>query len=370
MTEAVQKFKDLVEKVDTVFIRFGKHANVSKVLAGATLHRAFLKLGKKSDIDLSVVADAYKKTALALSGSRATPFENRVQLKENVFIKLDTKKIPVSQLRYEKEGDIIKIIMEGQGPADTAGIRIEKESIPADLLMLIDTSEEDTAGIAAEIPHKEMVRLSSQSQGLSIKCAEIVKTLFENIPEELKESVLFLAQYEENQKILPSKAGLEIIKELVGAGPDEEKLKAAKNALTPPSFWKLLGRALARSADEPEISTTWAFLTKADFSAIGGPAFGGEKTNESEGLALRLLEKLRSLKSENKFAVLMWESQKSIPENSRSIEVILGSEDRETLKNLASAFGASPASSYFLVNGFKAFSEAEIKIRSAIRRVL
>lgn len=360
MTEAVQKFKDLVEKVDTVFIRFGKHANVSKVLAGATLHQAFLKLGKKSDIDLSVVADAYKKTALALSGSRATPFENRVQLKENVFIKLDTKKIPVSQLRYEKEGDIIKIIMEGQGPVDTAGIRIEKESIPADLLMLIDTSEEDTAGIAAEIPHKEMVRLSSQSQGLSIKCAEIVKTLFENIPEELKESVLFLAQYEENQKILPSKAGLEIIKELVGAGPDEEKLKAAKNALTPPSFWKLLGRALARSADEPEISTTWAFLTKADF----------EKTGETENAALRLLEKLRSLKSENKFAVLMWESQKSIPENSRSIEVILGSEDRETLKNLASAFGASPASSYFLVNGFKAFSEAEIKIRSAIRRVL
>src|SRR3989338_2063251 len=153
----------------------------------------------------------------------------------------------------------------------------------------------------------------------------------------------------------------------IGGGLREEKILRAKEALFGPSFWRLLGRALARSHFEKEIQTLWAFLPKSDFSAAGGPAFGGGKGDaqkKKKTVLKKILNELRALRPESRLFALLWEDAP------KSISAVIASRDSTMLKNLAVSMSSVPASSYFIANGFSAFSEAEIKIRGLIRRVL
>jgi len=77
-----------------------------------------------------------------------------------------------------------------------------------------------------------------------------------------------------------------------------------------------------------------------------------------------LVHELRALRPESRLFALLWEDAP------KSISAVIASRDSTMLKNLAVSMSSVPASSYFIANGFSAFSEAEIKIRGLIRRVL
>ena len=137
--EQMQKFKEVVEKSQTVAVRIGITDDISKILAGALLHQAFLKLGKRVNVDI--------QDGETVSAFFETPLSN-FEKEENILIKFDTEKIPVSELRYEQDGKIMKIILKSAGGAggarpapDLREVLVEKEALPVDLLMLIDTPE-------------------------------------------------------------------------------------------------------------------------------------------------------------------------------------------------------------------------------------
>lgn len=342
MTEQMQKFKEIVENSGTIAIRVGDTNDISKILAGTILHRAFSKLGKKVNTDIKSV-----EVATAFFEDGLENFEKE----ENILIKFDTEKLPVSELRYEKDGQFVKIILKsGRAAPDLREVLVEKESLPADLLMLMDTPEVEIERALKENPHKEVVRLGTKDKNLSLKIEEILGAFFEEIPAELKEVVWFFANYEKRADWN------------VSVGLREEKILQAKEALFGPGFWKLLGRALARSHFEKEIQTLWAFLPKSDFN----------KTGEGESSVLKILNELRALRPESKIFALLWESASdaSVGAGPKTINAAIASRDAALLKNLAALMSGAPASSYFIANGFSAFSEAEIKIRGLIRRVL
>jgi hypothetical protein len=84
------------------------------------------------------------------------------------------------------------------------------------------------------------------------------------------------------------------------------------------------------------------------------------------------LKEIRNLRKNAKYFALLWETDISNP-NDKSTErnisaIIGGGEDK--VASLASAFGTSPASNYFFVHGFRAFSEAEINIRGQLRKLV
>jgi len=346
----MQKFKAIVETSDTIAIRIGETNDISKILAGTLLHQAFLKLNKRVSIDTqdAETASAFFETPLKSFGKE-----------ENILIKFDTEKLPVSELRYEKDGKFMKIILKsGNGDGDRAPdlseIVLEKEALPVDLLMLIDTPETEIENALKENPHKEVVKLGTKDKALSLKVEEIFNAFFEETPQDVKEALWFFIKYEKRMDWD------------IGGGLREEKILRAKEALFGPSFWRLLGRALARSHFEKEIQTLWAFLPKSDFSAAGGPAFGGENVDaqKNKNSVLKILNELRALRPESRLFALLWEDAP------KSISAVIASRDSTMLKNLAVSMSSVPASSYFIANGFSAFSEAEIKIRGLIRRVL
>lgn len=358
MSDAFMKFKEIVGRSQTFAVSAGETSDISKILAAATLNTALRKLGKNSGFAYGAVPDDIKKFVSIISGEE---FGGALRQKENIIIKFDSKALPAKELKYEKDGDFIKIVLEGvsaqngEAELDISKIQIEKSVIPVDLLLLIDPKETEIDKILASTPHKEVIKISARDKSASVKIMEIIKTLCGEIPENFKEALWFLIEEEEKINPAPTKEGFAALRELWESGIDREKILRAREEIFTTPFNKLLGRALARSHYEKELSTLWSFLPKSDFLKIGAAG---------ESSLLNVLNKLRALSPQSKFCALLWGSEE------KKVSALLASADSQKLGELASFFATSPASSYFSTAPFDSFSEAEIKIRNFIRKVI
>lgn len=359
MNDAIQKFKELLERVKTVSIDTGSNASLEKNIVAAVLHQSLVRLGKSSTLT-HFEDEKTKRFIEKLVGPIA-----RTVTQEHMVIKLDTKSMPVSELKYEKEGDVFKIILQSNQTLDPRNLIVENEKTPVDLLMLIDPPEQEVEKSVQQTPHKEVIKVSSKERALALKIVEIVSFLFVAIPKDLSGALWYLLDHHEKETLDSSSFLIETKQKLIAAGADQKHIKEAESEFLGPSFWKLLGRALARSEFEKKIETVWSFLPHADFQKTGAPT----------SLALRIFEKLRAVRHEGNFVVLLWEENLATPESvptpskKKIISAIIGSSQRASLTALATAMGSHLSSSYFFVTGFETFSEAELAIRSHIQRI-
>jgi len=78
-----------------------------------------------------------------------------------------------------------------------------------------------------------------------------------------------------------------------------------------------------------------------------------------------MFREIRNLRKEARFSAMLWEEEKN---GTHSISAIVGGGDSGELAGIAATLDSAPASNYFYLSGFKAFSEAEIKIRSGLKK--
>ncbi|MBI2023277.1 hypothetical protein HYT01_01790 [Candidatus Giovannonibacteria bacterium] len=349
MSEALKKFKDELEKVNSVAVVSGKSKSAPHALSSAILHSAFLKFGKKSHLQPTENAENVRKFTEAVVKN----LEN-LPKPENILIKLDTKKIPVSELKYEKEGDILKIILKGADSLNASDISIEKESAPVDLLLIVDPEEKELEKILALIPHREVVKLSAKEKSMAAKISDVLTALFDEIPEEFVNALWALSEIEEKTSENELKENLDLKRSLLEKKIDSGVIMRAKEILLGKNFWKLLGRAMARSEFEKNTETLWSFIPKGDFL----------KTGQSPEAAPELFREMKNIRPEAGFFALLWENTS----DPKAVEALIGGRDINKLQKLASSLGTSLSSPYFIAKGFLTFSEAELKIRSAMQR--
>lgn len=346
MNEALQKFKETLNSSKTVAVRAGNTKNISKILSSYILHLAFWELGKQSSVECGQIDDSTKNFLLILLGEEQKKFETP----EHTVIKIDTEKIPVSELKYEKVGTILKIILHSPQNFDPKKIMIEKEKTPVDLLLLVDPEEKEIETILQDSPHKEVVKITSKDKSIPLKTFELVSSIEKNSVEKFKEA--FWALLEEENEF--SKSTISAKKEILELNPDISKITKARNSLKTGGFWKLLGRALQRSELDKDLGTIWTFITWGDI----------QKTNQTQSAMIPLFNEIKKLHPPEHFLVILWQ------EETKTIKAILGGEEYQKLKNLASGMGYALSSSYFFAEGFTNFSEAEIKIRSEIKKMI
>src|SRR3989344_3501136 len=294
MTEAVKKFKETLEKVETVSIKTGDSNDISKILAASLLHNLFLKLGKKSSLENWSSSGAFSQYLESLF--EKSFLKDNLREPEHILIKLDTKKIPVSELNYEKDGDMLKIILKGKNILNHESITIEKEKDAVDMLILLDPPAGNIEKIIAQNPHRDIVKITSKDRSLSNKISDIILAFYEEIPAELKEPLWLLIKEENKESAHPRAEMLALEEKLIQTPVNFEKIEEAKEA---------------------------------------------------------------------KFSALLWEEEK---DGARSVSAIVGGGENGELAGIAAALGSAPASNYFYLSGFKAFSEAEIKIRSGLKK--
>lgn len=354
MSEAVKKFKEAVEKTNTISVRTGWTNDLAKILSAAILHGLFLRLGKRSSLDINNYSEKVLNflkilfTEAVLNNNFASP--------ERILIKLDTAKIPVEELNYEKDGGFLKIMLKGKNIINTDGIVIEKEKEPVDMLILLDTSAAEAEKILNSTPYKDVVKITSKERGLANKTADIIGAFCQEIPKELKEPLWMLLEEENKESAFPSAENLALCSSL-GAEVNREIISRARESFFGREFWKILGRALGRSSFEKELQTHWTFLTKTDLA----------KTGADPDVLISIFKEIRNLTKNPKYFALLWESDAGAGEHQKNVSAIIGGEEK--LPALASSFGLTPASNYFFVHGFQAFSEAEIKIRAHLRKL-
>ena len=241
---------------------------------------------------------------------------------------------------------------------------IEKEKLPVDLLMLVDPNRPEIDSLIVETPHRDVIKISSKERALALKAAEIVVSILDNPSEQIRTAAWYLLDREDRLCAAPSKEILLIKEGLLNAPVSADRAHKARAALLGSSFWKLFGRMLARCEFEKQLKTIWAFLPHSDF----------QKTGLAENTIHSLFLELQMLRQEGSFFALLWEQQNKNGNNpinnQKTINAIVGAKNFSAAESLASLLGAATSSNYFFVRGFKTFSEAELKIRSALQRIL
>ena len=118
MSEAIKKFKEILDGVETVAVCVGTAHNTQKLIAATLLHRTFEHLGKRSVFELPSTAKTTPSDPPSLAIDRVTlgVDEKTKQFltelcgswetknpHEHLVIRLNTHEAPVAELKYEKE---------------------------------------------------------------------------------------------------------------------------------------------------------------------------------------------------------------------------------------------------------------------------
>ena len=373
MSEAIKKFKEILDGVKTVAVCVGTAHNTQKLIAATLLHRTFEHLGKRSVFELPSTAKTTPSDPPSLAIDRVTlgVDEKTKQFltelcgswetknpHEHLVIRLNTHEAPVAELKYEKEGDTLKIILEGSDNLDPARVSVQKERSKVDLLLLIEPAVHEIENLLASLPHRDVVKLTAKDRPLAVKVADIVMALVDPLPKEFRHGVWHLLDKEEKTTDAPLAEISEMKQKLIALGVDREVVYQARANFLGSSFWKLLGRALARCEFEKNIHTIWSFLPYTDF----------QKTNQDGSAIPHLLEEIQKLRPEGTFTTLLWED-KDDTNNAKRIRAVIAGKTESVIAPLALALGAQSASRYFFLDGFETFSEAELKIRSSIQQL-
>ena len=357
MTSAIQKFKEMLDGVETAAIQVGNDYNTQKLVAATLLHRTFEHLGKQSVFELPTTTDASSERTKQFLTELCGPWEAK-NPHEQLVIRLNAQETPVSKLKYEKDGDTLKIILEGLSAVDPAHVSIQKEKTSVDLLLLVDPALNEIEGLIAGVPHQDVIKLTSKDRSLFLKVADIVVALVDPLSPEFCRGLWYLLEQEEKLAEAPLAEITEMKQRVLVSGIDREVIRRARANFLGSSFWKLLGRALARCEFEKNIQTIWSFLPYADF----------QKTNQTSSVILNLLEEIQALRPDGTYIALLWED-KNITSSTKRIRAVIAGKTESVISQLAVAFGAQPASRYFFLNEFETFSEAELRIRSTIQQL-
>lgn len=141
---------------------------------------------------------------------------------------------------------------------------------------------------------------------------------------------------------------------LIKLGANKENIANIINDKSP-SFARLLGRALARSYPNESLQSMWTFVAIQDL----------EKTGNEPNLALigKIMKKIKNLLDSRPFFVLIWQSKKEVwAMVSASPQTSKGAAEK-----ISALLSAKKENGNLISGPYKNFSEAELKIQSALK---
>ena len=233
--------------------------------------------------------------------------------RKEVALVIDTVAHPVDELRYEKEGTLLRIFLS---PPSAGGNQLTKEAF-----------------LLEERHHP---------------CDMIISFGFQN-DEELTHAL-------KKETPLKNPDALIDLSHTLQAAP-------APEAPTPtPRRWdisamKLWSRALLRSYTEDGMHVFWAFLPKEDF----------QKTGTSPQILPALVADMRRAMEIPAICIVLWQDQETPADN---VHILVSTSNKETLTRISAATETTPEDGYLIIRGFPNFSEAEAEMRKLLKNAM
>lgn len=212
------------------------------------------------------------------------------------------------------------------------------------------------------LPKKEdIVIISPNEETISEKIFNIslvaeLSTPLENssIPNLLLASLLIETNNFEEKS---NEKTLETASNLLKAGADRQIIDNLLSETSGDSFIRLLGRALARTFTNEQLKSIWTFVSLQDL----------EKTIKEQPdnfLFYRIIRKITRLIKPQPVFVLLWQTKQGIQ------VIIRGQNQKNSFKTIIDFLAAKEEKEFLLCGPYKNFSEAEIKIQEALKKVI
>lgn len=150
---------------------------------------------------------------------------------------------------------------------------------------------------------------------------------------------------------------LELAGVLFKMGADKQTIDKLLGETGDDSFVRLLGRALARTFTNESLKSVWTFISLQDL----------EKTDNEQPdnfLFYRIIRKIIRLIKPQPTFVLLWQTKQGVQ------AIIKGQNQEDYLKTIRDSLAIKENGGFLLCGPYKNFSEAEIKIQEALKKVI
>jgi len=153
---------------------------------------------------------------------------------------------------------------------------------------------------------------------------------------------------------------LALASSLLKLGADKEKITAILSDKDYP-FARLLGRAMARSYPNESLKSVWMFISDQDLEKTGN--------KPSPALFDKIMKKIKNLLESRPFFILIWQSKQEV----WAMVSVSSRPERRDGQNieekLTILLSAKKENGNLISGPYKNFSEAELKIQSALKKV-
>ena len=277
---------NLIKKSDSIGIALPEKPSLDDAATGLALKRALLKLGKKAAFLFS--GDFPKIIDDIVSAENSSKTESPIP--RDFIIKINTEASPIKELRYEKSGGSMKIILAPQNiPIKKEDVAFADGAAHYDLIIALGARNlEDLGKTFKESPdvfyERPVISIDTRVDGETFaevnlvepnksSIAEIVSDfLLKFFPEAVEENtatllllgVITKTKNLQNNRTKP--ATLSIAAELIAGGAKKDEIVRALWKTKPLPLLQIWGRASVRSRLDGEKGILWSVLTKDDFA--------------------------------------------------------------------------------------------------------
>lgn len=374
-SEKISKTIELIEKAKHIGMVLPPETGVDELVSAEVFWRALENQGKQIGLLAPLEAD---KPLLGLAGLGIKNLTNSSTLPREFVISLDTSRAPISEMRYEKEGELLNIVLS---PASS---RVKEDAISfregktlCDLIVALGVENienvetknvepslfSQTPIINIDVAEKN--KLYGEANLVDpgkISIAEIVYeflTVFEGRPLGKDEATLLLAGLvEKSNGFDPSVTNADLalaFSELLRLGADYNLTRSIAKEGVSTGLLQLFGRATVRSKFDEKRGVLWSFLTPEDF----------EKTGRSPKDSSPVIERLDHLFGPHRLTALLFQEKKEYP-----VQAMLSGETRTLEAIHAREPGSFQSPHLLLSTPFQSFRDAEEYLSSLLSGVL
>ena len=368
------------EKIRKIFadgksfaVVFKDNAAEETLLAKEALVEAIRNAG------LSVHSYPERKENFAEKWRPILPSANNNHLTFSTSILIPKNKIETKEISYTEDDRFVSINISAVKEEITKENVVFK-TLPAKVDAVFCFSPSGRDQLNGELPEElskkiiipepeNIITVSSSANGetTASKVLNIIQIIESSGDVSVKKSPIpdlllasLFAETDQFQKNMDEES-LTLASSLIKLGADKEKIAGILSDKSP-SFARLLGRALARSYPNESLQSMWTFVADQDL----------EKTGNEPSVALfsKIMKKIKNLLEPRPIFVLIWQSKQEVW---AMISVSSRPERRDGQsldEKLTASLSAKHENGALISGPYKNFSEAELKIQSALKEAI
>lgn len=306
------------------------------------------------------------------------PFETGASAVFSTSILIPKNKIETKEISYTEDDRYVSINISA-GKEEISKNNVVFKTLPAKVDAVFSFLPPDQENKDGKLPEEvskkiivaetdNIINLSSGvgEETLSEKVFSLIGIIESSGDISIKKSpvpdLVFAALMIETDQFQKNISGktLALASSLLKLGADKEKIIAALSDKDYP-FARLLGRAMARSYPNESLKSVWTFISDQDLEKTGN--------KQSPALFDKIMKKIKNLLESRPFFILIWQSKQEV----WAMVSVSSRPERRDGQNieekLTTLLSAKKENGNLISGPYKNFSEAELKIQSALKKV-